>query len=122
MVRRLRLAIELDLVLWAAAGRRFGRPRPLPSDTPRSSIEYVRAMANLFQQAKASRLALETVSRWIEEEARRLLIDKDRGLQEKLRRAKERCQIDGVKDRDLLLHARDLYEAFERARKQAPGG
>jgi hypothetical protein len=50
------------------------------------------------------------------------LIDKDPGLQEKLRRAKERYQIEGVTDRDLLLHARDLYEAFERARKQAPGG
>jgi hypothetical protein len=110
------------LILWAAAGRRFGSPRPLPSEVPRSSLEYVRAMANLFQRAKASRLALETVSRWIEDEARRLLIDKDPGLREKLRRAKERYQIEGVADRDLLLHARDLYEAFERARKKAPGG
>ncbi len=110
------------LLLWAAAARRFGRPRPLPSGKPRSSIEYVEAMANLFQRVKASRLALETVSRWMEEEARRLLIDKDRTLQETLRRAKERSRIDGVTDRDLLLHARNLYGAFERARKQAPGG
>jgi hypothetical protein len=114
--------VVILLVLWAAAGRRFGRPRPLPSGTPRSSVEYVEAMANLFQRVKAGRLALETVSRWMEEEAKRLLIDKDRGLQEKLRQAKERYRLPEVTDRDLLLHARDLYEAFDRARKQAPGG
>jgi len=110
------------LVLWAAAGRRFGPPRPLPKEAARSPMEYVRAMAGLFQRAGANRLALETVSRWIEEEARRLLVDKDRGLQEKVRQAKERYQTEEVTDRDLLLQSRDLYAAFEKARRHAPGG
>jgi len=110
------------LVLWAAAGRRFGPPRPLPKAAGRQPMEYVRAMAGLFQRARASRLALETVSRWIEEESRRLLIDKDRGLQEELRQAKERYQTHEVTERDLLLQSRDLYASFEKAKRHAPGG
>jgi hypothetical protein len=85
-------------------------------------MEYVRAMAGLFQRARANRLALETVSRWIEEEAKRLLIDKDRGLQEKLKQSKERYQTDAVTEQALLLQARDLYLAFENAKRRAPGG
>jgi hypothetical protein len=110
------------LVLWAVAGRRFGPPRPLPKEEGRSPMEYVRAMAGLFQRARANRLALETVSRWIEEEAKRLLIDKDRGLQEKLKQSKERYQTDAVTEQALLLQARDLYLAFENAKRRAPGG
>ena len=112
----------LLLVLWAAAGRRFGPPRPLPKEEARSPMEYVHAMAGLFHRAGANRLALESVSRWMGEEARRLLIDKDRGLQEKLRQTKERYQSDDVTERDLLLQARALYRAFEEARRRAPGG
>lgn len=110
------------LALWAVAGRRFGPPRPLPREEGRSPMEYVRAMAGLFQRARANRLALETVSRWIEEEARRLLIDRDRGLQEKLKQSKERYQTDAVTEQDLLLQTRDLYSAFENAKRCAPGG
>ena len=110
------------LVLWAVGGRRFGPPRPLPKEEARSPMEYVHAMAGLFQRARANRLALETVSRWIEEEARRLLIDKDRRLQEKLRQTKERYQTDDVTERDLLLQTQALYRAFETAKRRAPGG
>lgn len=110
------------LVLWASAGRRFGPPRPLRGEEPRLPMEYVRAMADLFQRARASRLALQTVSRWVEEEAGRLLIDKDRELQEALRRAKGRYQTDDVTEQDLLLQARDLYASFEKAKRHAPGG
>jgi len=110
------------LVLWAAAGRRFGPPRPLPREAPRSPMEFVRAMAGLFQRARANRLALETVTRWTEEEARRLLVDKDRGLQEKLRQTKDRYRAGEVTERDLLLQSKDLHAAFEKAKRHAPGG
>jgi len=110
------------LVLWAAAGRRFGPPRPLPKEEARSPMEYVRAMAGLFQRAGANRLALETVSRWVEEEAGRLLIDKDAGLQTKLKAAKALYQAGELTEQELLLQTRDLYAAFENARRGAPGG
>ena len=110
------------LVLWAAAGRRFGPPRPLPKEAGRSPMEYVRAMAGLFQRAGASRLALETVSRWIEEEAGRLLVGKNRGLRERLRQSKVLYQAEEVTERDLLVQTRDLYAALEKAIKHGPGG
>lgn len=110
------------LVLWAAAGRRFGPPRPLPKEAGPSPMEYVRAMAGLFQRAGANRLALETVSRWIEEEAGRLLVGKDRGLRERLKQAKALYQAEDVTERDLLVQTRDLYAALEKAKSHGPGG
>jgi hypothetical protein len=110
------------LVLWAAAGRRFGPPRPQPEGKARSPMEYVRAMAGLFQRAGANRLALETVCRWVEEEAERLLIDKDAGLREKLKASKERYRTGEVTEQGLLIQTRALYAAFENAKRHAPGG
>ena len=60
---------SLLLLLWGAAGRRFGPARPLRKETDRSSMEYVRAMAQLFHRVKARRLALESVLRWFDEES-----------------------------------------------------
>lgn len=110
------------LVLWAAAGRRFGPPRPLARYTARSPMEFVRAMAGLFQRARANRLALETLIRWTEEEASRLLVDKDRALRESLRQSKNRYQANEVTDRDLLFESKNLHAALEKAKRHAPGG
>lgn len=112
----------LLLVLWAAAGRRFGPARPEALEKPRSSMEYVRAMAALFQRAGAGRVAYESLTRWVDEESRRLLLDKDAALQEKLRQAKVRCRTDDVTEQAVLRESRDLYAAFEQAKKRAPGG
>ncbi len=112
----------LLLVLWAAAGRRFGPPRPLLRKTERSSMEYVRAMAQLFQRVKARRLALESVLRWFDEEARRLLLDKDPALQREMAEARNRLSLETMTDRDLVSAVRKLYNTLARVRKQAPGG
>jgi hypothetical protein len=112
----------LVLVLWAAAGRRFGPARPLPRETERSSMEYVRAMAQLFQRVKARRLALESVLRWFEEEMRRLLLDKDPAFQKDMAEAKKRLSAGTETDRDLVSGVRKLYSTLARVRRQAPGG
>jgi hypothetical protein len=107
----------LLLVLWAAAGRRFGPPRPLPRETERSSMEYVRAMAQLFQRVKARRLALENVLHWFDEEARRLLLDKDPAFQRDMAEAKKRLSMGTMTDRDLVRAVRKLYNTLARMRK-----
>jgi hypothetical protein len=112
----------LVLVLWAAAGRRFGPARPLPKDTERSSMEYVRAMAQLFQRVKARRLALESVLRWFDEETRRLLLDKDPAFQRDVAEAKKRLSFETMTDSDLVGAVRKLYNSLAKARKQPPGG
>ena len=112
----------LLLALWAAAGRRFGPARPLLRETERSSMEYVRAMAQLFQRVKARRLALESVLRWFDEEARRFLLDKDPAFQRDMTEAKNRLSLETMTDRDLVSAVRKLYNTLARVRKQAPGG
>jgi hypothetical protein len=112
----------LVLLLWAAAGRRFGPARPVPRETERSSMEYVRAMAQLFQRVKARRLALESVLRWFDEETRRLLLDRDPAFQREKTEAKKRLSWESMTDSDLVSSVRRLYSTLARVRKQAPGG
>ena len=112
----------LLLALWAAAGRRFGPARPLKKETERSSMEYVRAMAQLFHRVKARRLALESVLRWFDEEARRFLLDKDPAFQKDLTEVKNRLSVGTMTDRDLVSAVRNLYNTLARVRKQSPGG
>ncbi len=54
------LAQLLILGAWYAGsnGRRFGRVLPLVRDVPRSTLEYVDAMANLYRRAGLQRAAL----------------------------------------------------------------
>jgi hypothetical protein len=109
----------LLLVLWAAAGRRFGPARPMLRETERSSMEYIRAMAQLFQRVKARRLALESVVHWFDEETRRLLLDKDPAFQRDMAEAKKRLSWESMTDRDLVGAVRKLYNTLARARKNA---
>ncbi len=112
----------LVLVLWTAASRRFGPPRPLPRVAERSSMEYVRAMAQLFQRFKARPLALESVLRWFDEETRRLLLEKNPAFQRDMAEARKRLSLGTMTDRDLVSSVRKLYNTLARVRKQAPGG
>jgi hypothetical protein len=107
----------LVLLLWAVAGRRFGPARPLRREMERSSMEYVRAVAQLFQRVKARRLALESVLRWFDEETRRLLLDRDPALQKDMAEAKKQVLLETMTDRDLVSVVRKLYGALARARK-----
>jgi len=107
----------LVLLLWGSAGRRFGPARPLPRETERSSMEYVRAMALLFQRVKARRLALESVLRWFDEEKRRLLLDKDPAFQKDVVEAKKQLSLETMPDKVLVNVVRKLYGALARAKK-----
>jgi hypothetical protein len=107
----------LVLLIGAAAGRRFGPARPLRRETERSSMEYVRAMAQLFQRVKARRLALESVLRWFDEETRRLLLDRDPVFQKDMAEAKKQLSLESMTDGGLLNAVRKLYGALARARK-----
>ena len=121
----------LLLFLWAAVGRRFGTPRPTVEQEERSSMEYVTAMAQLFQRAEAGTLdaiigkaqsqalALKTVVQWIEGEAKRFLLDRDETLRKKVGAAKEASRGDRISDRDLVEQVGGLYSAFKRAKERA---
>jgi hypothetical protein len=111
----------LLLILWAAKGRRFGPPRPLIQEERRSSLEYVRAMAQLFQRARARPLALKAAIRWIEDEAEKTLVYRDRSLQSKLLAARRRLEQQEIGERELLKSVRGLYLALDEARNRAVG-
>ena len=46
------------ILLLYSRGRRLGRPKPVFKETHRSSMEYVTSLAGIYQNAKASSLAL----------------------------------------------------------------
>jgi hypothetical protein len=107
----------LVLLLWGSAGRRFGPARPLRKETERSSMEYVRAIAHLFQRVKARRLALESLLHWFDEETRRLILDRDPSFQKDMAQAKRHLSLESMTDRDLVNAVRNLYGALQRAKK-----
>jgi hypothetical protein len=109
------------LVLWASKGRRFGLPRQLLQEERSSSLEYVRAMAQLYQRAKVRVLALKAVVSWIEEEAKNILVHRDRNLQNKLLAARQQFEIQDTTEKELLNICRGLYLALEEARTRAVG-
>jgi hypothetical protein len=109
--------LVLLILLWVAAGRRFGPARPMATETERSSMEYVRAMAQLFQRVGARRLALESVLRWFGEETRRLLLDKDPAFQKDMAEAKKVLSLETLTDRELVHAVRKLYNSLAMARK-----
>jgi hypothetical protein len=114
--------ILLLFVLWAARGRRFGLPRPLIQEKRRSSLEYVKAMAQLFQRGRARVLAFEALVRWIEKEAKDILVHRDHSLQNKLLAARRNPDRQVVSERDLLTSVRGLYSALDEARRKAIRG
>ena len=114
--------ILLLFVLWAARGRRFGLPRPLIQEQRRSSLEYVKAMAQLVQRGRARVLAFEALVRWAEKEARNVLVHRDRTLQSKLLAARRNPEEQVVSERDLLTSVRGLYSALDEARRKAVRG
>jgi hypothetical protein len=114
--------ILILLVLWIAKGRRFGPPRPLLQEERSSSLEYVRAMAQLYQRARVRVLALKAVVRWIEEEAKRILVHRERDLQNRLLNARRQLEMPDTTEKELLYLSRGLYSALEQARKKAAPG
>ena len=115
-------AALLLLVLWAVKGRRFGPPRPLVREVRRSSLEYVRAMAQLFHRARAGGLAMVGVSRWIEGEAKKVLVHRDEMLHKTLQTAKQRFHREEMTEQELLQSVQGLYVALDEARRKAAGG
>jgi hypothetical protein len=111
--------VVLVLLVWGAAGRRFGPARPMKRETERSSMEYVKAIGHLFQRVKARRLSLESLMRWFDEETRRFLLDKDPILQKDMAEARKHLSQESMTDRDLVNTVRKLYGALAKARKKA---
>jgi len=114
-------AILILFLLWSSKGRRFGPPRPLLQEGRSSSLEYVRAMAQLYHRAKARVLALNAVVRWIEEEAKSIMVHRERNLRNKLLIARQQLEIPDTTEKELLNLSRVLYSALEQARRRAVG-
>ena len=105
----------LSLFLWAAMGRRFGAARPILEGNDRSSMEYVRAMARLFQRGEKRDFALESMVRWVEDEAKIHLVHWEDSLQESLDSARQAIRGGKITDRGLLNLARQLFDSLEKA-------
>jgi hypothetical protein len=114
--------IFILLVLWANKGIRFGPPRPLLQEERSSSLEHVRAMAQLYQRAKVGALALKAVVSWIEEEAKSILVHRDGNLQNRLTTARQYLERQDATEKELLDVSRGLYLALEEARRRATRG
>jgi uncharacterized protein YajQ (UPF0234 family) len=84
-------------------------------------MQYVKAMAQLFERYRVRGLALESNIRWVEDEAKRLLLEKDRALQQTLNAVRQRLQNQEINDHELLLDVRNLYKALHRAQNKATG-
>jgi hypothetical protein len=113
--------VLLLLVLWAARGRRFGIPRVLIQEKRRSSLEYVSAMAHLYQRGRGQVSALDTLVRWIEEQAKSMLVHKDNNLRNALLTARRQLEKKETTEKELLTVSRGLYLALEEARRKAVG-
>lgn len=113
--------VLLLLILWAAIGRRFGPPRPLVGEETRTSMAYFKAIGQLFQRAGARKLALETSVRWVQDEAKKYLVDRDEVFQKKIQAVKADLKTREMTDRDLLVRVRGLHEALDLARGRTQG-
>lgn len=105
------------LFLWAAMGRRFGPARADCEGNNRSSMEYVRAMARLFQRGEKRGFALESMVRWVEDEARVHLLNRDGNLRKAVDSARQCLQAQAITDDGLLNHTRVLFDSLEKARR-----
>jgi hypothetical protein len=76
-------------------------------------------MAQLYQRAKARVLALNAMVRWIEEEAKSILVHRERNLRNKLLIARQQLEIPDTTEKELLNLSRGLYSALEQARRRA---
>ena len=108
----------LLLILWAGIGRRFGPPRSPSREETQTSMAYFKAIGQLFQRAEARNLALETSVRWIQDESKKLLVDKDPVFQKRIQEEKSNLKKRELTDRELLLQVRGLHEALEAARRK----
>ena len=108
----------LLLILWAGIGRRFGPPRSPCMEETQTSMAYFKAIGQLFQRAEARNLALETSVRWIQDESKKLLVDKDPVFQKRIQEEKSKLKKRELTDRELLLQVRGLHEALEAVRKK----
>ena len=84
-------------------------------------MAYFKAIGQLFQRSGARKLALETSVRWIQEESKKSLIDKDSIFQKRIQKVKANLKNRELTDRELLLEVRGLYEALESARGKVAG-
>jgi hypothetical protein len=84
-------------------------------------MHYVKAIAQLFERYRVRGLALESNIHWVEDEAKRLLLEKDRALQQTLSAVRQRLQNPEIKDHELLVDVRSLYQALYRAQNKSTG-
>jgi hypothetical protein len=110
------LGMFLCLFLGMRLGKRFGEARPVITRTRRSSMEYVQAMGRLLQRSGSRGFVLESHIRWTKEEAGRLLVSNEPGLQAAMQEAMMRLQIRRLGDRTLLGAVKGLHRALMRAK------
>jgi hypothetical protein len=109
------------LLSWALFGRRFGPSRSENRPENHSSMEYIKAVAQLHQKAATRAYAINSVAGWIKGEAKRLLIDKDENIQEDLKKISLTIKDVTLKDRELLHLTQQLYDDFKIARNKGSG-
>ena len=109
-------------LFWGLKGRRFGPPRPPATQESRSSMEYIAALANLFQKTKNSHYILQTVLKRIKKDSQRYFIQGDCALKQAFHGAEEKLKGQELTNHELLSEVKKLYQSFYRAKHLAPGG
>ena len=85
-------------------------------------MEYIAALANLFQQTKNSHYILEALLKRIKQDSQRYLIQGDSGLKQAFHGAEEKLKGPELTNHELLSEVKKLYQSFYRAKHLAPGG
>ena len=104
----LQLLLAAVVYVWARAPR-LGRPVPLAIERPRSSLEFVRAMADVYSRAKVDRYALD----FCYLDLRRALMSR-MGLSQRAEDASIRHQL-ARRDREAAGDLADALDAYRHA-------
>jgi len=111
-------ALLFLLMIWLAFAKRFGPVRPQVKVDQRSSMEYIQAMASIFQRGQARTLALLSNLHWIEEEAKRYLIDRDETFKNTVQSVRGFISKGDMDDNGLLRQVNRLYRSLKEAKQR----
>lgn len=114
-------ALLVLLMIWLAFAKRFSPARPQVQVDQRSSMEYIQAMASIFQRGRARTLALTSNLHWIEEEAKRYFIDRDETFKNTVQSVRDCISKEDMDDNRLLHQVNRLYRSLKEAKQRAAG-
>ena len=111
----LQVAAAVVLLMYSR-GRRFGQPRPVPTEGHRSSVEYVTSLAGIYRTVQALDLALLNIHRRLLRSTRNT--QHDGNISDLMAECRRGIEEGKIGEKDLI----DLSRRIELARRPRKGG